>query len=146
MNAKKFNCAACAGARPHLGTTPFQLSNTMDPLGLQCILKLYNSFIPASDQCKTLLLLYPSVRKNDIPPSVTAYPGNYTCFPRSGMGKYVGDLTKEYSIEILNSTQDMGDYMSSWFIDRTLDIWWLYKDLKLRPRLLDRWQGTYTLV
>ena len=54
------NYIACAKARPHLGTTPFQLRNHSDPIGLQCTLQLYNEyFVPNTKQCKTLFLLFP---------------------------------------------------------------------------------------
>jgi len=76
----QFNCIACAKARPYLGTVPFNLSNHSDPIGLQCVLQLHNeSFVPNTKQCKNLSLLFPAVKKRDVPPSALAYKGNYTC-------------------------------------------------------------------
>ena len=94
-------------ARPYLGTLPFNLSNHSDPTSLQCLLQLYNeSIVPNTKQCKTLSLLFPAVKKRDVPPSALAYKGNYTCFIHRGTGKNGGTLLSDYCQESINVTQD----------------------------------------
>ena len=71
------NCLACAKARPQLGT----VTDEKHPTGLQCVLQLFEILdVPLQSQCKTISLLFPPVKKMDVPPSVTVYLGNYTCF------------------------------------------------------------------
>jgi len=110
----------CTKARPHLGTAPFKLSNHSDLTGLQCELQLYNdSFAPNTKQCKTLSLLFLAVKKRDVPPSVLAYKGNYTCSIRSSSGKNVGTFMPDYCQESNNVSQDAGNYSASWFRNQT---------------------------
>lgn len=63
------DCIACAKERPQLGKAPFRLTHDTDPTGLQCMLQQYKEQLePNIEQCKTLSLLYPPVKKGDIPP------------------------------------------------------------------------------
>uniref|UniRef100_A0A3B4WU22 Uncharacterized protein n=1 Tax=Seriola lalandi dorsalis TaxID=1841481 RepID=A0A3B4WU22_SERLL len=71
LTTGKSNCLACAKARPVLGTVPFRLSDSSDPAGLQCAVKLFKAGVhPNDDKCKTLELLFPVVKSPDTPPSV----------------------------------------------------------------------------
>ena len=139
------NCVECAKARSHL-----EISNHSDPTGFQCALQLYNeSFVPNIKQCKTLSLLFPAVKKRDVPPSALACKGNYTCFIHRSTGEKVGTLMSDYCQESINVTQDAGNYSASWFRNQTsmrADLWWLCGDMKLRPVLPSNWQSSCALA
>uniref|UniRef100_A0A3Q3IYP0 Uncharacterized protein n=1 Tax=Monopterus albus TaxID=43700 RepID=A0A3Q3IYP0_MONAL len=144
------NCIMCSTARPQLGTAPLQLNELADSTGLQCILQLLDkAFSPTTEQCKSLSLLCPPVNKRDVPPSVDIYPGNNTCFVRSGPCKNVHNLPPAWCEETFNITTDSGDYSATWFVNQTISRayrWWICRDGKLRPRLPSQWRGRCALV
>ena len=144
------NCLACAKARPQLGTVAFRLTDEKDPAGLQCILQLFRtSYTPLRQQCKTLSLLFPQVKRTDVPPSVTMYQGNYNYFLRTGGGYNIRTLPHTYCSHTIDITENNGSYAATWFIDHTAmraDLWWLCGDMGLRPQLPANWQGSFTLT
>uniref|UniRef100_A0A3Q3J8I3 Uncharacterized protein n=1 Tax=Monopterus albus TaxID=43700 RepID=A0A3Q3J8I3_MONAL len=144
------DCVACAKARPVLGTAPFKLNNQNDPVGLRCTVNLFGSTtVPRGEICKALHYLFPPVQKPDVPPSVIVYPGNYSCFTRTGRGVNVGSMPKSYCSEDLNITGHNGGYASSEFLQHSTsraDLWWLCGDRKLRPLLPQDWAGPCAIV
>ncbi|XP_073427713.1 uncharacterized protein [Dendrobates tinctorius] len=146
----KTDCIACATARPHLGTIPLRYSE-QDQVDLQCILALYNATYDPSDNvlCQSLSVRYPIAKIDQVPPRVYAYPGDYTCFLRTGPGRWVGNLTSEFCHNTIPINTDTGGFKASWFKNQTIarsDIWWLCGDMKLRPRLPPGWVGSCALV
>ncbi|XP_073425682.1 uncharacterized protein [Dendrobates tinctorius] len=146
----KTDCIACATARPHLVTIPLRYSE-QDQVDLQCILALYNATYDPSDNvlCQSLSVRYPIAKIDQVPPRVYAYPGDYTCFLRTGPGRWVGNLTSEFCHNTIPINTDTGGFKASWFQNQTIarsDIWWLCGDMKLRPRLPPGWVGSCALV
>uniref|UniRef100_A0A8P4G627 DUF4371 domain-containing protein n=1 Tax=Dicentrarchus labrax TaxID=13489 RepID=A0A8P4G627_DICLA len=147
------DCIACAKARPSLGTMPsrsFRLSDQIDPTELACVVKLFSrSFKPTEAKCKTLALRFPSVTKNDVPPSIVVYPGNYTCFTRTGQGIVVKSLPASYCSATIDITSNSDNYTAISFIHHDVsraDLWWLCGDRKLYPHLPPMWSGTCALT
>uniref|UniRef100_A0A3B4UKK7 Uncharacterized protein n=1 Tax=Seriola dumerili TaxID=41447 RepID=A0A3B4UKK7_SERDU len=120
LTTGKSNCLACAKARPVLGTVPFRLSDSSDPAGLQCAVKLFKAGVhPTNDKCKTLELLFPAVKSPDTPPSVVVYAGNYTCFERSGNdGLNVRDFPSGYCETKIDITAGSGNYTALAFVEQ----------------------------
>uniref|UniRef100_A0A8C4RNI6 Uncharacterized protein n=1 Tax=Erpetoichthys calabaricus TaxID=27687 RepID=A0A8C4RNI6_ERPCA len=152
------DCYACATARPHLGTTPFPLTNLSDPTGFPCLLYLFTTPSPIHTECNTLHTLFPPVPPTT-PPMFRPYQGNYTCFQRISPNKtaislgappspYCSVTHNVSSDETHNSTLS-ANISIAWFTSQIIaraDVWWMCKRSKLLDILPPDWTGTCTLV
>ncbi|XP_077148846.1 uncharacterized protein LOC143809692 [Ranitomeya variabilis] len=130
-------CYACAGARPHLGTVPLNIPESQQA----CFLSIYtNSSHSAS--CEHWKSKYPLMTK-DTPPGtgITIYPGNYTCYTRTGAGRDVKNFTKGFCSEYSTTTDNLINHVVS-----LGDIYWICGDMKIRSRLEGVWVGQCALA
>lgn len=129
---------------------PFPLNNNTDPDGLECMLKLYKkTYKPDTNTpCHTLSLLFPQVQRPQIPPAVTAYPGNFACFalPGNESGTDLGSLPDDYCMERINKiAKGEGDNWVEHDTQRA-DVWWLCEDKRLRASIPANSRGDCALV
>ncbi|KAM4689008.1 uncharacterized protein O3C94_007131 [Discoglossus pictus] len=139
------NCIACSTARPSMATVPFKLNQQNDEKGLKCMLQLFQQIAPVSN-CTALHYLYPPVSRIQ-PPQFMIYPGNFTCFNRTGQNSRISVGQAPYCSDIIHvGSKEYPDTLFSNHLVGRADIWWYCGGKQVRQVLPSLWGGICTLI
>ncbi|XP_044146100.1 syncytin-A-like [Bufo gargarizans] len=138
-SVNKSNCYICGAAKPHLGTVPLVLPESVE----ECFLTLFVNMSYNHSACTEWKSKYPLLLKNPRPGAgIQVYPGNYTCYKGSTHGRNVQNFTKGYCHKYSNLNISLTQNQ----VYSIGDVYWICGDGKIRSRLEGAWKGECALA
>lgn len=134
-----------AAGRPEAQVVPFPLGWTSDPMGVGCTISLLQDNTAwGNKSCKTLSLLFPTVKGSNRPPK-TVWPPFHDANYTSCLSLWGEQLAFLGNVSGCRGSQSFESSSPSALLMTQMDVWW-YCGEPLLGILPADWSGTCTLV